>query len=79
MNDRLLYEAFAGLNAGCSDARVMWDHNTGRSKGYGFVSFRSQEEAEAAINKMNGERVGRWHLTPAVHGRQHCLLAMLIE
>jgi RNA recognition motif-containing protein len=26
----------------CSDARVMWDHKTGRSKGYGFVSFRNQ-------------------------------------
>jgi hypothetical protein len=27
----------------CSDARVMWDHKTGRSKGYGFVSFRNQQ------------------------------------
>ena len=25
------------------DARVMWDHKTGRSKGYGFVSFRNQQ------------------------------------
>ena len=63
----MLYEAFAGSNAGCSDARVMWDHNTGRSKGYGFVSFRSQEEAEAAINKMNGEHAQHLHPGFAVH------------
>lgn len=27
----------------CSDARVMWDNKTGRSRGYGFVSFRNQQ------------------------------------
>ena len=26
-----------------SDARVMWDQKTGRSRGYGFVSFRNQQ------------------------------------
>jgi RNA recognition motif-containing protein len=26
-----------------SDARVMWDNKTGRSRGYGFVSFRNQQ------------------------------------
>jgi nucleolysin TIA-1/TIAR len=25
------------------DARVMWDNKTGRSRGYGFVSFRNQQ------------------------------------
>ena len=39
VNDRILMEAFQQCK-GCSDARVMWDHGTGRSKGYGFVSFR---------------------------------------
>jgi nucleolysin TIA-1/TIAR len=33
----------------------MWDHATGRSKGYGFVAMRSKEEAQAAINRMNGQ------------------------
>lgn len=39
ITDRALFEAFQSCG-GCSDARVMWDHSTGRSKGYGFVSFR---------------------------------------
>jgi hypothetical protein len=29
-----------------SDARVMWDQKTGRSRGYGFVSFRNQQVCE---------------------------------
>ena len=39
VTDPTLLEAFAAVGS-CSDARVMWDHATGRSKGYGFVSFR---------------------------------------
>ena len=36
----------------------MWDHATGRSKGYGFVAMRSREAAQAAIAAMNGALVG---------------------
>ncbi len=36
----------------------MGDHHTGWSKGYGFVSFRSKEEAEAAIREMQGKQLG---------------------
>ncbi|DBA78486.1 TPA: hypothetical protein ACH3X2_007974 [Trebouxia sp. C0005] len=57
LNDRALFEAFEHCG-NCSDARVMWDHATGRSKGYGFVSFRTQEAAENAIAMMNGKLVG---------------------
>jgi len=32
-----------------SDARVMWDINSGKSRGYGFVAFR--EKAVSKINK----------------------------
>ncbi|KAG5523597.1 hypothetical protein RHGRI_035409 [Rhododendron griersonianum] len=39
-----------------SDARVMWDQKTGRSRGFGFVSFRNQQEAQSAINDLTG----RW-------------------
>lgn len=42
----------------CRDARVMWDHSTGRSKGYGFVSFRSKEDGDRAIQEMHGHLIG---------------------
>ena len=35
-------------------ARVITDKFTGRSRGFGFVEMSSQEEAQAAIDKLNG-------------------------
>ncbi|GKV37756.1 hypothetical protein SLEP1_g45746 [Rubroshorea leprosula] len=36
----------------------MWDHQTGHSKGYGFVSFRNQQDAQKAINDLTGKWLG---------------------
>ncbi|GBF89891.1 oligouridylate-binding protein-like [Raphidocelis subcapitata] len=57
VTDAVLFAAFSYM-PGCSDARVMWDHATGRSKGYGFVAMRSREEAQAAIERMHGQVIG---------------------
>ncbi|TKY70026.1 31 kDa ribonucleoprotein [Spatholobus suberectus] len=41
-------------------ARVVFDSPSGRSAGYGFVSFLTKEEAEAAISTVDGkELMGR--------------------
>jgi len=41
-------------------AEVVMDRDTGRSKGFGFVEMGSDEEAQAAINGVNGtEHDGR--------------------
>lgn len=36
------------------DAVVISDKMSGRSRGFGFVEMGSEEEAKAAIEKMNG-------------------------
>lgn len=57
VTDAALLAAFSQIG-NCSDARVMWDHSTGRSKGYGFVSFRNKEDAERSIHEMHGKLIG---------------------
>lgn len=37
-----------------TDAVVIMDKATGKSKGYGFVEMMSPTEAQAAVNKYNG-------------------------
>jgi RNA recognition motif-containing protein len=44
-------------------AEVISDRDTGRSKGFGFVSMPNDAEAEAAINAMTGREVGGRALT----------------
>ncbi|CAG8568239.1 5678_t:CDS:10 [Ambispora leptoticha] len=57
VNDEVLAKAFSAFGS-MSDARVMWDVNSGKSRGYGFVAFRDKTDAEQAIATMNGEWLG---------------------
>lgn len=57
VSDEILLQAFS-VYGNVSEARVMWDMKTGRSRGYGFVAFRDPAESEKALNGMNGEFLG---------------------
>lgn len=53
-------ESLRSLFGACGtvdDATVVSDRETGRSKGFGFVEMATDEEARAAIDKMNGQTV----------------------
>ncbi|KAJ4409374.1 E3 ubiquitin-protein ligase pub1 [Didymella pomorum] len=57
VNDEVLLQAFSTFGP-VSEARVMWDMKTGRSRGYGFVAFRDRPDAERALSSMDGEWLG---------------------
>lgn len=56
MTDASLQEAFAQAGT-VESARVITDRDSGRSKGFGFVEMSTDEEASAAIEKLNGQTV----------------------
>ena len=39
-------------------AKIIIDRNTGRSKGFGFVTMNDDGEAETAIKALNGAEIG---------------------
>src|SRR5579864_3138177 len=44
-------------------AQVIMDRDTGRSKGFGFVEMKTDQEAQAAIAGLNGQQSGGRALT----------------
>lgn len=50
-NLRNAFEAFGDVQ----DAKVISDRDTGRSRGFGFVTFATAEDASDAINRMDGK------------------------
>lgn len=48
---REAFEAFGDV----TEAKIITDRETGRSRGFGFVTFTTSEASEAAIEGMNGQ------------------------
>jgi len=57
VRDGDLEQAFGEFGA-VTSAKVMMERDTGRSKGFGFVEMGNDNEAQAAINGMNGQPLG---------------------
>jgi cold-inducible RNA-binding protein len=60
--DDQLKDAFSQAGA-VSSAIIIMDKMTGRSKGFGFVEFASDEDATKAIDMWNGKDFGGRNLT----------------
>jgi RNA recognition motif-containing protein len=57
-----LQDAFAAHGT-VTEANLMTDRSTGRPRGFGFVTMGSPEEAQRAIEAMNGAMVDGRSLT----------------
>ncbi len=57
-----LRELFSGVG-GCESASVITDRATGQSRGFGFVEMSSPDDAERAIEELNGHELGGRKLT----------------
>lgn len=52
-DDKGLRDAFAAFGE-VTDAKVITDRETGRSRGFGFVTFENANDARTAMDAMNG-------------------------
>jgi RNA recognition motif-containing protein len=55
-NDDTLRDAFAQFG-NVDEAKVIQDRDTGRSRGFGFVTFSDSEGAQRAISAMDGKEL----------------------
>ena len=49
---RRAFESFGEV----TDAKVITDRDSGRSRGFGFVTFAEEASAQTAINEMHGAK-----------------------
>jgi RNA recognition motif-containing protein len=69
-DDQQLREAFAAFGE-VSEAVVITDRNSGRSRGFGFVTFENDEEADKAIEGLNNSELdGRTIRVDVAHQRE---------
>ena len=52
--DDMALESLFGEQGKVVEARVIYDRDSGRSKGFGFVTYNSAQEVQNAIRTLNG-------------------------
>src|SRR4051812_36956712 len=52
-----LHEMFT-VHGQVASAKLVTDFNTGRSRGFGFVEMKTEQEAQTVIEKLNKAKVG---------------------
>ncbi len=57
VDDASMLASFKSQGFEASSARVVLDRDTGRSRGFAFVDFESDDVAKAALEKMNGVEI----------------------
>lgn len=62
LSENELKDAFSKFGE-IEDAVIITDKATGRSKGFGFVTFSNDEDADNAVSEMNGMEIGGRALT----------------
>lgn len=56
-DEQIVREAFEE-HGNVDNVKIVIDHYTGRSKGFGFVTMSDWKEAQAAINALDGTSMG---------------------
>ena len=57
VDEAILRQSFSSFGE-LENATIVRDPQTGRSRGFGYVTFRSAEDANAAIDLMHGSEMG---------------------
>ncbi|XP_006655108.1 glycine-rich RNA-binding protein-like [Oryza brachyantha] len=66
-DDRTLMDAFADF--GPVSSEIAWTHETGRSRGFGFVYFEDGDSLDDAIEVMAGQVIGGRTIAVLLAGR----------
>uniref|UniRef100_A0A1B6KB81 RRM domain-containing protein n=2 Tax=Graphocephala atropunctata TaxID=36148 RepID=A0A1B6KB81_9HEMI len=64
LEDYALKAIFSGIGE-VDSCKIMKDHKTGYSYGFGFVSYVNPEDAQTAIQKLNGLKIVNKHIKVA--------------
>jgi len=56
ITQEMLKEAFTSFGE-IEDCTLVQDRETGRSRGFGFVTFVNDEDADKALSEMNGKEL----------------------